>query len=194
VDQRTIERIMIRAARRGARVVRLKAGDPFVFGRGGEEALALRAAGVPFEVLPGVSAAVAAPALAGIPVTHRGVAASFFVASGHDPELLAPTLARLQPGATTVVILMGLRHRQTLAKMLTASGWPSRLPVAIVWAASTPGERRWYGTLAELGEVALEQVDEAAGTIVLGDVVNVAVELGARACVPCAPGNMLNQA
>ena len=78
--------LMIRAARRGQRVVRLKGGDPFVFGRGGEEALALRAAGIPFEVVPGITSAIAAPPLAGIPVTHRGLAAAFLVVSGHDEE------------------------------------------------------------------------------------------------------------
>ena len=86
MTQQTIHTVMIRAARRGRRVVRLKGGDPFVFGRGGEEALALQQAGVPFDVVPGVSSAIAAPALAGIPVTHRGVSSAFLVVSGHDDE------------------------------------------------------------------------------------------------------------
>ena len=98
VTQEFIIRLLIRAARRGRRVVRLKGGDPFVFGRGGEEALALSAAGLPFEVVPGVSSAVAAPALAGIPVTHRGMASGFVVVSGHAEEAYRP-IAR-KPGAT----------------------------------------------------------------------------------------------
>ena len=83
---------MIRAARAGTQVVRLKGGDPFVFGRGGEEALALAAAGVPFEVVPGVTSAIAAPALAGIPVTHRGLASGFVVVSGHAEDAYRPVL------------------------------------------------------------------------------------------------------
>ena len=90
--QDAIHALMIRAARRGQRVVRLKGGDPFVFGRGGEEALALRAAGVRFEVIPGVSSAIAAPALSGIPVTHRGVASAFTVIAGHAPGSYEPVL------------------------------------------------------------------------------------------------------
>ncbi len=93
IDQRTLERVMIRRALRGERVVRLKSGDPFVFGRGGEEALALAAAGVPCEIVPGVSAAVAAPALCGIPLTHRGLSAAFVVVSGHAEEAYAPGAA-----------------------------------------------------------------------------------------------------
>ena len=89
MTQTAIQALMIRAARRGRRVVRLKGGDPFVFGRGGEEALALQHAGVPFDVVPGVTSAIAAPASAGIPVTHRGVASAFLVVSGHDEEAFA---------------------------------------------------------------------------------------------------------
>src|SRR6185295_9716675 len=86
MTQHTINLLMVRAARRGKHVVRLKGGDPFVFGRGGEEALALRAAGVSYDVVPGVTSAVAGPALAGIPVTHRGMASGFLVVGGHDLE------------------------------------------------------------------------------------------------------------
>src|SRR5207237_5833742 len=84
--QPAINALMVRGARRGKRVVRLKGGDPFVFGRGGEEALALRAAGVSFDVVPGVTSAVAAPALAGVPVTHRGLSSAFLVVGGHDGD------------------------------------------------------------------------------------------------------------
>jgi len=112
LTQSAIHALMIRAARRGRQVVRLKGGDPFVFGRGGEEALALRAAGVPFDVVPGVTSAVAAPALAGIPVTHRGLASAFLVVSGHDEEAFASAIAGLEPGGMTIVALMGVGRRE----------------------------------------------------------------------------------
>src|SRR6267378_334608 len=99
IAQESIERLMIRAALRGERVVRLKCGDPFVLGRGGEEALALARAGIPYEVVPGVTSAVAAPAMAGIPVTHRGLSTGFVVVSGHAEEAYAPVLSSLPPGA-----------------------------------------------------------------------------------------------
>src|SRR5437660_2540100 len=108
--QAEITRILIREARAGRSVVRLKGGDPFVFGRGGEEAEALAAAGIPFEVVPGVSSAVAVPAYAGIPVTHRGVASSFAVVTGHEDEAkdeAAVDWARLATAVDTLVILMG---------------------------------------------------------------------------------------
>jgi uroporphyrin-III C-methyltransferase/precorrin-2 dehydrogenase/sirohydrochlorin ferrochelatase len=101
VRQSFIHRLMIRAARSGRRVVRLKGGDPFVFGRGGEEALALARAGIAFEIVPGISSAIAAPALAGIPVTHRGSASGFVVASGHAEEAWRPILDTLAPGSAT---------------------------------------------------------------------------------------------
>ena len=109
---RPFTRVMIRAARRGRRVVRLKGGDPFVFGRGGEEVLALRRAGVPFDVVPGVTSAIAAPALAGIPVTHRGVSSAFLVVSGHDETAFASAVGALQPDGVTLVVLMGLGRRR----------------------------------------------------------------------------------
>jgi uroporphyrin-III C-methyltransferase / precorrin-2 dehydrogenase / sirohydrochlorin ferrochelatase len=175
--QRTIEQIMVRAARRGVRVVRLKAGDPFVFGRGGEEALALAEAGVPFEVIPGVSSAIAAPALAGVPVTHRGLASSFLCISGHDPEAFITTAEKLSPGSTTLVIMMGLRQRGTLARLLVERGWPKELPVAISWAASTSSARHWYGTLGEMMAFdASDGGEDEAGTIVVGEVVRVALQ------------------
>src|SRR5688500_17802435 len=108
LSQTAIHAVMIRAAKRGRRVVRLKGGDPFVFGRGGEEAIALDAAGVPFDIVPGISSAVAAPALAGIPVTHRGVAAAFLVVSGHDEDAFAASIGQIAPNGLTLVVLMGV--------------------------------------------------------------------------------------
>ena len=120
--QETIHTLMIRAARRGRRVVRLKAGDPFVLGRGGEEALALRTAGIAFEIVPGVSSALAAPALAGIPLTHRGLSTGFIVVSGHDEASYRPLLEMLPPQSATVVVLMGLAQASRIAALLVSTG------------------------------------------------------------------------
>jgi uroporphyrin-III C-methyltransferase/precorrin-2 dehydrogenase/sirohydrochlorin ferrochelatase len=174
LSQETINALLVRAARRGERVVRLKCGDPFVLGRGGEEALALVRAGVSFEVIPGVSSAVAAPALAGIPVTHRGVSSGFLVISGHSPAAWEPALLGLKPASVTVVILMGLAQRAVLARTLRACGWRHDVPVAILLNASMPNAHTWFGTLETLEHARLDGQDEtAAGTIVIGDVVNI---------------------
>ena len=171
VRQETITRVMIRAARRGRHVVRLKCGDPYVLGRGGEEAVALRAAGVPFEVVHGVTTAVAAPALAGIPVTHRGLASGFVVISGHDESSFRPVLGSLAPGALTVVVLMGLAHRAAIAACLLERGWPAETAAAVVFAASTPRARTWVGTLGDLGAAPDATDPDEPGTIVIGAVV-----------------------
>jgi uroporphyrin-III C-methyltransferase/precorrin-2 dehydrogenase/sirohydrochlorin ferrochelatase len=176
--QETIHRLMVRAARRGKRVVRLKGGDPFVFGRGGEEALALKAAGVPFEVVPGISSSVAAPALAGIPVTHRGLSSAFTVVSGHDEAAWRPIVEGLPPGGSTVVFLMGLASRARLATALLARGWAGRTPCAVLLGASTREAWTWTGRLDALAEVALPDTpSEAPGTLVVGEVVSVGAEL-----------------
>ena len=191
ITQETIERVMIRRALRGERVVRLKSGDPFVFGRGGEEALALAAAGVPCEVVPGVSSAVAAPALAGIPVTHRGLASAFVVVSGHAEAAYAPALRSLQPGAATVVVLMGLGSRAAIAALLLQRGWPRATPAAVLSDASRPDARAWFGTLSTLRDSTIDAPPrglrpspakpappgEAPGVIVIGATVAVAEQL-----------------
>jgi uroporphyrin-III C-methyltransferase / precorrin-2 dehydrogenase / sirohydrochlorin ferrochelatase len=178
VRQETIHWLMIRAARRGKRVVRLKCGDPFVFGRGGEEALALAKAGIPFEVVPGISSAVAAPALAGIPVTHRGLSSGFAVVSGHSEAAYGPILGELKPHSLTVVVLMGLAARSAIASFLIARGWSPNTPAALLLAASTPGSAVWTGTLDSLtGAPEAEADPDAPGTLVVGEVVSVAAEL-----------------
>ena len=177
VRQETIHRLMIRAARQGKRVVRLKGGDPFVFGRGAEEALALAMAGIAFEVVPGVSSAIAAPALAGIPVTHRGSASGFLVLSGHAADAFEHGLKAVQPNAVSLVVLMGLGSRHELAETLMARGWNGATPAAIVCGASTPAEWVWTGTIAGLG--ANEPPAGIAGVVVIGDVVRVRERLGA---------------
>jgi uroporphyrin-III C-methyltransferase/precorrin-2 dehydrogenase/sirohydrochlorin ferrochelatase len=181
VSQRAIERLLVRAARAGKRVVRLKSGDPFVFGRGGEEAQALATAGVPFEVVPGVSAAIAAPALAGIPVTHRGLASGFAVISGHDERIYGPILDRL--GSDTMlslVVLMGVGERARLAARLLGRGWDGDTPAAIVLGASTGGAHAWRGTLSELRHTPLPP-DRAhlPGTLVIGAVAALALTASA---------------
>jgi uroporphyrin-III C-methyltransferase len=180
MSQETIHRLMVRAAQRGRRVVRLKGGDPFVFGRGGEEALALKAAGVPFEVVPGISSSVAAPALSGIPVTHRGLAAAFTVVSGHDEVAWRPIVEGLPPAASTLVVLMGLGSRGRIAAALLARGWAGRTPCAVLLAASTPNAFTWTGTLQQLGEAVMpEELADAPGTLVVGEVVSVGAILAA---------------
>ncbi len=180
VKQATIHRMLVAAAAHGKRVVRLKAGDPFVFGRGGEETLALAEAGVPHEVIPGISSALAAPALAGIPVTHRGLASGFTVVSGHAEEAYGPVLAALRPGATTLVVLMGLGTRGPLVEMLLRLGWPGRTPAAAAIAASTPEAFTWIGELADLPAAALPP-SHGPGTLIIGPVVALARDAGAAA-------------
>jgi uroporphyrin-III C-methyltransferase len=172
-SQETLHKLMIRWARRGYRVVRLKSGDPFVLGRGGEEILALARALVPFEVIPGVSSALAAPALAGIPVTHRGLSSAFVVLSGHDPRIYSEVLDGMAPYAATLVVLMGLRTRRELRDRLLLQGWGSGTPAAVIVAASTADAYTWTGTLRELGDVPIpDRSPPAYGTIVIGDVVS----------------------
>jgi uroporphyrin-III C-methyltransferase/precorrin-2 dehydrogenase/sirohydrochlorin ferrochelatase len=172
-SQEAIHAIMARAARRGRRVVRLKCGDPFVLGRGGEEAQALAAAGVPCEVVPGVTAAVAAPALAGIPVTHRGLASAFVVVSGHAESAYRPVLDSLAPHAATVVLLMGKGTRGGVAGLLLARGWARDTPCAVLLGASTAAGRSWLGPLSSLAGASVGDGGLPA-TIVIGDVVSLA--------------------
>jgi uroporphyrin-III C-methyltransferase/precorrin-2 dehydrogenase/sirohydrochlorin ferrochelatase len=176
LSQDNINALMIRAAGRGRRVVRLKGGDPFVLGRGGEEALALAAAGVRYDVVPGISSAIAAPALAGIPVTHRGLASAFLVVSGHDEQVFATAVSALAPNGVTLVVLMGMAKIAALAGQLIDRGWAHETPAAVVVDASLPGQQAWRGRLADLAadRVALAAGPGAPGTIIIGDVVSVA--------------------
>ncbi|MCW5807607.1 MAG: uroporphyrinogen-III C-methyltransferase [Deltaproteobacteria bacterium] len=185
IEQGDIHQLMIRAARRGQRVVRLKAGDPFVLGRGGEEAIALEEAGVAYEVVPGVSSALAAPALAGIPVTHRGIATGFVVVSGHAEAAYAPILDGFAPHAATIVVLMGLAARAAIAARLVARGWSPATPAALIHGASRVGAITWIGTLEMLGEAAF--VTELPAVIVIGDAVALADRIGAAARSEPAP-------
>jgi uroporphyrin-III C-methyltransferase len=179
ISQGAINRLLVRAARRGFCVVRLKSGDPFVLGRGGEEALALVDAGIPFEVIPGVSSVVAAPGLAGIPLTHRGLASGFLVVSGHAESAYAPALEGLVPGSATVVVLMGLGARPRIVETLRARGWDAATPAAIVAGAATADAWRWLGRLDELAAVQPPETG-APGLLVIGAVAALAPTLQAQ--------------
>lgn len=190
VTQETIHRLLIRSARRGLRVVRLKCGDPFVLGRGGEEAQALLAAGIPFEVVPGVTTAVAAPGLAGIPLTHRGISTGFLVASGHSEEVLNAALPDRPVPGLTLVVLMGFATRGVLAATLVSRGYAPTTPAAVCFAASTASASTWVGRLTELSTVERPEPD-AAATIVVGDVVGLAGEL--HAVISHPPVNLVRR-
>ena len=171
--QERINELLVEHARAGRRVVRLKGGDPFVFGRGGEEALACAAAGVEVRVLPGVTSSVAAPALAGIPVTHRTLSQGFTVVSGHVPPgdprstLDWEALAR---GGTTIVMLMGVTHLRAVADALAAAGLPASTPAAVVERAGDPAMRVVRGTLGSVADLADAADIRPPAITVIGDV------------------------
>lgn len=166
VPQDRISALLVEHARAGRDVVRLKGGDPYVFGRGGEEADACRAHGVEVEVVPGVTSAVSVPAAAGIPVTHRGVAHGFSVLTGHDD-------VGHVPGGTdhTVVLLMGVTRLADTARALVAAGRPAGTPVAVVEDGFGPRQRTTVGTLADIAERAAAVGVRAPAVTVVGDVV-----------------------
>ena len=170
--QEEINALLIIEALRGRRVVRLKGGDPFVLGRGGEEAAALEAAGIRFEIVPGVSSAVAAPAYAGIPVTHRGVASSFAVVTGHECHGKDRRVdwAKLATAVDTLVVLMGAGRLETIARELIAHGGAADTPTALIRAATTSDQQTVTTTLAAVaaGEARLP----APVVMVVGHVVS----------------------
>jgi uroporphyrin-III C-methyltransferase len=168
--QHEIHALMIRAARRGRRVVRLKGGDPFVFGRGGEEAIALQSAGIPFEVVPGVSSVMAAPAAVGIPLTHRDTSAAFLVVSGHDADIFDRTVSALKPDGLTLVVVMGYSRRTQLASSLVGAGWSPSLPVAIVADGTSSNQQVWRGSLGALLQGAKGFEPSGPALIVVGAV------------------------
>src|SRR5262245_2383087 len=182
VKQETINRLMIRAARQGKRVVRLKGGDPFVFGRGAEEMLVLVQAGIDVDVVPGVTTAVAAPEAAGIPVTHRNMASGFLVLTGQTGEGLNDALAAVRPGGVTVVVMMGLAAREAIAGEFMRLGWSPQTRAAIICGASTREEWVWTGTLAELARP--EPPGGVAGVLVIGEVVSIGDALAAANATP----------
>jgi uroporphyrinogen III methyltransferase / synthase len=196
VPQEQTEALMVQRARAGKTVVRLKGGDPFVFGRGGEEALTLLAAGIPFEVVPGVTAGVAAPAYAGIPVTHRGLASAVALVTGHPRADTSPD-ARVQgpeagesegeetdldwsalaafPG--TLVFYMGVRQLAHIAASLIAAGRPASEPAAVVERGTLPGQRTVTGTLKTIAERAGQRGIRPPSITVVGAVAKLADQL-----------------
>ena len=167
LQQDDVNRLLVAHARRGRRVVRLKGGDPFVFGRGGEEAMALAQAGISFEVIPGVSSLSSVPGSAGIPITHRGIASAVTAFAAHDVESLdAAALARA-PG--TLVGFMGLAGLARLAERLTEHGLPSATPAAVVSSGTTEREQVVVAPLGAIAAVARGLPTPAL--VVIGEVV-----------------------
>ncbi len=170
LSQAEIQALMIRAARRGRQVVRLKGGDPFVFGRGGEEAQALQRAGIPFDVVPGVTSVVAAPASVGIPLTHRDLASAFLVVSGHEAQVFSDAIGALRPNGVTLVILMGFSRRRALASTLLARGWDRLTPAALVAGGTRPDRLVARGSLDDLVNDRLTLDSDHPALIVVGAV------------------------
>lgn len=166
--QEMINALLVHLGAQGLEVVRLKGGDPYVFGRGGEEADALKSAGIPFDVVPGVTSAIGVPAAAGVPVTHRGVSVGFTVVTGHREKGGASSInwEALAAVGGTIVVLMGVAERAVIAARLMAGGLASDTPVAAVRYGTRPEQVTVRTTLAELATTELE----SPCTIVIGAV------------------------
>jgi uroporphyrin-III C-methyltransferase len=174
LTQEQINEIIVDRATRGLGVVRLKGGDPFVFGRGGEEVLACAAAGIRCEVVPGVTSAFAVPALAGIPVTHRGVTQDVAIVSGHvDPSHPGSTADwdALATGPGSVVILMGVGALAEISTEMIKRGRAPKTPAAVIHAGGTPAELTVTGTLDRIADLAGEAGIASPAVIVIGEVV-----------------------
>jgi uroporphyrinogen III methyltransferase/synthase len=184
--QAQINALLVHYGRLAPCVVRLKGGDPFLFGRGGEEALALAQAGIPCEVVPGVSAALAVPAAAGIPVTHRGLAASLAIVTGHEAPDKGPGAAhvdwgRLATATDTLVILMGLGRLPQLVATLLAQGRAPTTPAAVIGQGTTPWQQVVVGLLAQLPGLVVAARVRSPATIVVGEVVRLRGQLAGTA-------------
>jgi uroporphyrin-III C-methyltransferase len=172
--QAFIEKLMVRLARRGATVVRLKGGDPFVFGRGGEELTALRAAGVEAAAVCGITAGLAAPAALGIPVTHRDAARGVTLLTGHARDGSTPDWRALRAAGNTLVIYMGMTRLGTLVADMLAAGYPADTPACAVQNATLPGQREIVAPLAGLPRAVAAAGLASPAIVVIGDVVRLA--------------------
>jgi uroporphyrin-III C-methyltransferase len=175
--QRAIEAQLIDCARQGKNIVRLKGGDPFVFGRGGEEAQALRAAGINFEIVPGISAAIAAPAYAGIPVTHRACASSMAVVTGHKATNNKIRWGELARSVDTLVIMMGLRNLPTITGALLAGGCEPDRPAALIQSGTRVNQKTSMGSVATIVNLARMENFRSPTIVVIGQVANFAREI-----------------
>jgi uroporphyrin-III C-methyltransferase len=175
VKQAELNAMLVRLGRTGIEVVRLKGGDPFIFGRGSEEAEVLLAAGVPFDVVPGVSALSAVPASAGIPVTHRGVSAQVTLVSGHSASGADLDFVGLARAPGTLVVFMGLGHLEAIARGLIAAGRAAATPAAVVCRGTLPEGRSVSGRLDEIARLA--EGLSSPSLLVVGDVVAVGERL-----------------
>lgn len=177
--QQSLNERIIRLARRGHRVVRLKGGDPCVFGRGGEEALALARAGIPFEIVPGVTSAVGVPSFARIPLTHRDHAGSVAILTGHRQSEPSKRMQwkRLARGADTIVLLMSVRNLKPNFRRLRRAGVDPNTPAAAISRGTTPNQQVLHGTLETLPSIAADRDLRPPATIVVGEVVEVGREI-----------------
>jgi len=178
LGQKQIDDLLVALGRQGLEVVRLKGGDPYVFGRGGEEALALAEAGIPFEVVPGISSIAAVPAAAGIPVTHRGVADRVTIATAHAADGSPPDYASLAGAGGTLVLFMGLGRLRELTAGLIRAGMAAGTPAAVVSRGTCPDQEAVIATLEEIADVAGDL--PAPALVVIGDVVALSGRLGLR--------------
>ena len=179
--QDEINEILVAEAQKGKLVVRLKGGDPFLFGRGGEEAEVLAENGIPFEVVPGVTSAIAAPAFAGIPVTHRDLSSSVVIVTGHEnPEKTRASVDwdALADGPDTIVVLMGLGNLASIADRLIRAGKPPDTPVALIQDATTPDQETVTGTLADIVQRASEAGLRPPAVAVIGQVAALREKMG----------------
>jgi uroporphyrin-III C-methyltransferase len=174
LEQEEINELLVSRARAGSVVVRLKGGDPFVFGRGGEEALACAEAGVPFEVVPGVSSATAVPAYAGIPLTHRGVASSFAVVTASTAPGREVDLQRVSSAVDTLVVLMAAGKLEQVCAALIAGGRSPDEPAAVIERGTTLDQRSVISTLSRLPAAAAARQIESPATLIDGEVVDLA--------------------
>jgi uroporphyrin-III C-methyltransferase len=170
-SQAFIEKLMVRLARRGSVVVRLKGGDPFVFGRGGEEAEALTKAQIPFDVVNGITAGIAVPAAIGIPVTHRELAHGVTFITGHARDGTEPDWAALRAGGTTLVIYMGMKRVDAIIKGMLAAGYPAGLPACAIQNGTLETQATVVATLSALPQCIAEAGLGSPGILVIGDVV-----------------------